>query len=84
MCSAGKYIINGELMKLVKNDAVVMHPLPRVDEVRLNDAAGKRWIVRLVVATTAVERTAAAACTVAADADCVACLQPHGLPMLPS
>ncbi len=30
---SGKYIINGELMKLVKQDAVVMHPLPRVDEV---------------------------------------------------
>ncbi|PRW45053.1 Aspartate carbamoyltransferase chloroplastic [Chlorella sorokiniana] len=29
----GKYIINGELMKLVKGDAVVLHPLPRVDEI---------------------------------------------------
>lgn len=36
---AGKYIINGELMKLVKPDAVVMHPLPRVDEVRRGSLA---------------------------------------------
>jgi aspartate carbamoyltransferase catalytic subunit len=30
----GKYIINGETLKSMKQDAVVMHPLPRVDEVR--------------------------------------------------
>lgn len=29
----GKYIIDSELMKQVKKDAVVMHPLPRVDEI---------------------------------------------------
>lgn len=32
-CLAGKYIIDNEIMKLMKKDAVVMHPLPRVDEV---------------------------------------------------
>lgn len=30
----GKYIINGETLKRMKQDAIVMHPLPRVDEVR--------------------------------------------------
>ncbi len=30
----GKYIIDGELMKIVQPHAVVLHPLPRVDEVR--------------------------------------------------
>ena len=29
----GKYIIDRELMKLLKKEAVVMHPLPRVDEI---------------------------------------------------
>ena len=31
----GKYIIDGELMKILPKHSVVMHPLPRVDEVRL-------------------------------------------------
>lgn len=30
----GKYIINKELMKILPKESVVMHPLPRVDEVR--------------------------------------------------
>ena len=30
----GKYIIDGDLMKILPKDSVVMHPLPRVDEVR--------------------------------------------------
>ena len=30
----GKYIINAETMKQLRKDAIVMHPLPRVDEVR--------------------------------------------------
>lgn len=29
----GKYIINGDIMKQLRKDAVVLHPLPRVDEV---------------------------------------------------
>lgn len=29
----GKYIIDGELMKIVQPHAVVLHPLPRVDEI---------------------------------------------------
>ncbi|KAL4419110.1 hypothetical protein ABPG77_004431 [Micractinium sp. CCAP 211/92] len=29
----GKYIINTETMKQLKQDAIVMHPLPRVDEI---------------------------------------------------
>ncbi|EFN56443.1 hypothetical protein CHLNCDRAFT_48757 [Chlorella variabilis] len=29
----GKYIINGETLKRMKQDAIVMHPLPRVDEI---------------------------------------------------
>ncbi len=29
----GKYIINADTMKLLQKEAVVMHPLPRVDEV---------------------------------------------------
>lgn len=29
----GKYIINTETMKQLKKDAIVMHPLPRVDEI---------------------------------------------------
>lgn len=30
----GKYIVDAALMQLLKKDSVVMHPLPRVDEVR--------------------------------------------------
>ena len=30
----GKYILNADLMKSMHKDAVVLHPLPRVDEVR--------------------------------------------------
>jgi hypothetical protein len=30
---AGKYIIDGALMKQCRKDSVVMHPLPRVDEI---------------------------------------------------
>ena len=29
----GKYIIDGELMKILQPTSVIMHPLPRVDEV---------------------------------------------------
>jgi aspartate carbamoyltransferase catalytic subunit len=29
----GKYIVNAETLKQMKKDAVVMHPLPRVDEI---------------------------------------------------
>ena len=29
----GKYIVNAEVMEVLREDAVVMHPLPRVDEV---------------------------------------------------
>lgn len=29
----GKYIVDAALMQLLKKDSVVMHPLPRVDEV---------------------------------------------------
>ncbi len=29
----GKYIIDKETMKILRKDAVIMHPLPRVDEV---------------------------------------------------
>ena len=32
----GKYIIDGELMKILPQTSVIMHPLPRVDEVRLD------------------------------------------------
>jgi aspartate carbamoyltransferase catalytic subunit len=31
----GKYIIDANVMKQLRKDAVVLHPLPRVDEVRL-------------------------------------------------
>lgn len=30
----GKYIIDGELLKVMKKHAVIMHPLPRVDEIK--------------------------------------------------
>lgn len=30
----GKYIIDKQLLGTLKRDAVIMHPLPRVDEVR--------------------------------------------------
>ncbi|MFH1218625.1 MAG: aspartate carbamoyltransferase [Candidatus Peregrinibacteria bacterium] len=30
---AGSYVLDGELMKKAKTDAIVMHPLPRVDEI---------------------------------------------------
>ena len=30
----GKYIIDRDIMKILKKDSVIMHPLPRVDEVR--------------------------------------------------
>ena len=30
----GKYIINKDVMKILPQKSVVMHPLPRVDEVR--------------------------------------------------
>lgn len=30
----GKFIINAALLKLMKPSSVIMHPLPRVDEVR--------------------------------------------------
>lgn len=30
----GKYIINADLMKILPKQSVVMHPLPRVDEVK--------------------------------------------------
>ena len=29
----GKYIVNAEVMEVLREDAVVMHPLPRVDEI---------------------------------------------------
>ena len=29
----GRYIINGDVMKQMKGSAIVMHPLPRVDEI---------------------------------------------------
>lgn len=38
----GKYIVDAALMQLLKKDAVVMHPLPRVDEVRRRTARG--WV----------------------------------------
>lgn len=31
----GKYIIDSNIMKILRQDSVIMHPLPRVDEVRL-------------------------------------------------
>ena len=31
----GKYIINKDIMEILPKDSVVMHPLPRVDEVRV-------------------------------------------------
>uniref|UniRef100_A0A7S0YB25 aspartate carbamoyltransferase n=1 Tax=Polytomella parva TaxID=51329 RepID=A0A7S0YB25_9CHLO len=31
----GKYIVDAPLMKLMRKDAVVMHPLPRVDEIHV-------------------------------------------------
>ena len=31
----GKYIIDSNIMKILRKDSVIMHPLPRVDEVRL-------------------------------------------------
>lgn len=31
----GKYIINADLMKILPQESVVMHPLPRVDEVKV-------------------------------------------------
>lgn len=30
---AGAYVLNGELMKKAKDDAIIIHPLPRVDEI---------------------------------------------------
>ena len=30
----GVYIINEEILKLMKNDAIIMHPLPRCDEIK--------------------------------------------------
>ena len=30
----GKYIIDADLMKILPSTSIVMHPLPRVDEVR--------------------------------------------------
>ena len=38
--SAGKYIIDKELMKILQPHAVVMHPLPRVDEVSTRGGGG--------------------------------------------
>lgn len=35
----GKYIIDAEIMKSLPKHSVVMHPLPRVDEVRLSHAS---------------------------------------------
>ena len=32
----GKYIIDTNIMNIMQKHAVVMHPLPRVDEVRLH------------------------------------------------
>ncbi len=32
---AGSYILDGELMKKAKEDSIVIHPLPRVDEIAL-------------------------------------------------
>lgn len=29
----GKYIIDNETLKIMPKDAIIMHPLPRVDEV---------------------------------------------------
>lgn len=29
----GKYIIDRETLKIMRKDAIIMHPLPRVDEV---------------------------------------------------
>ena len=31
----GKYIIDSNILKILRKDSVIMHPLPRVDEVRL-------------------------------------------------
>lgn len=33
MQARGKYIIDTKVMQQLRNDAVVLHPLPRVDEV---------------------------------------------------
>jgi len=38
----GKYIINADLMKLVPQHGVVMHPLPRVDEITVDVDADPR------------------------------------------
>lgn len=35
----GKYIIDADLMKILPKSSIVMHPLPRVDEVRPPPAA---------------------------------------------
>jgi aspartate carbamoyltransferase catalytic subunit len=32
----GVYIVDGELLSLMKSNAIVMHPLPRVDEITVN------------------------------------------------
>jgi len=32
---AGSYVLNGALMEMAKSDAIVIHPLPRVDEIAL-------------------------------------------------
>ena len=36
----GKYIIDSDLMKILPQKSVVMHPLPRVDEVRVLSSTG--------------------------------------------
>lgn len=42
----GKYIIDTEIMKLLPKNAVVMHPLPRVDEVcGMSHIMGCMWLV---------------------------------------
>lgn len=36
----GKYVIDGGTLKLLKKESVIMHPLPRVDEVHSSEGGG--------------------------------------------
>lgn len=51
----GKYIINADIMKILPKKSVVMHPLPRVDEVRrMHDAVChvNHWLECIAVVTS--------------------------------
>ena len=66
----GKYIVNAGTMQLLKKEAVVLHPLPRVDEVRACSGGACPHCSPRVRARAAAAAGAAAAA--AAAAGCLA------------